>query len=134
MMATTLLHLNPFLPYLCFTSSTLLCCLFLQEFHNHHSLTFLSLFISFFLPTSLHCSLFCCIVISSSLPKVLGLLEFATLGQAKRVQEQHFLRYVRSWATTHMKFDNSQDRVSLFNSSFLPLVFVFLFFLVYLFV
>jgi hypothetical protein len=49
-MAATLLHLNPFFPYLCFISSTLLCYLLLQEFQNCHILTSLSLFFFFLFP------------------------------------------------------------------------------------
>jgi hypothetical protein len=41
-------------------------------------------------------------VATPSLPKVLKFFEFTTLGQAKKVQEQHFFGCVRSWEITHM--------------------------------
>ncbi len=57
----------------------------------------------FFLLTSLQCSLFCCIVISPLLPKVLELLDFIALGQAEKVKKWHCFGCVCFRATTNTK-------------------------------
>jgi hypothetical protein len=49
-MVATLLHLRPFFHYLCFISSTFLCCLLLQELHDCHRLASLSLSLFFLFP------------------------------------------------------------------------------------
>jgi hypothetical protein len=123
---------------LCYFSSTFFCCLLLQEFHDHHSLTSLPLFLFFlfpYLPQVQLVLLYSHFTIAAKSARPPWVCSVGTSREGSRTTSLWLCSFLGNNTHKvhyhHMKFDNSEDPPG---SSFLPHVCVFLFLLIYLFV